>query len=434
MSIIKLFRSLSIYASSQQLDFSSCIGIIHGTLDQNIQNMKKTGDAIRILCILGGTRRHVGEKGFDGRVLCGPESQAIDMCSNLDRGRFETIIVYSKGGRLRREFENIGIQVEQFDTKSKFNLAEVLYLYRLIKVNDIDVLQTHGPRVDFFGAIAAKLAGIPHIITRHVAISQHLLSNFRKKLYASFDNIAMKWAAKVITVSHVVEDDLVENQGVVRDKIVTIVNGVDLNRFSMIDKKASIKIRSEFGIDAGMHVVGMIAQLSYWKGVAYFLSAIPSILSRCKYARFLIIGDGPERANLEALAERLGISQQVIFGGFRRDIPEIIASMDIVVLSSLREGLPLVLLESMAMGKPVVATNVGGVSELVQDGETGFIIAPRSPDTLAEAVTILLASAQRAREFGRAGRHRVEQYFSFDQMLKKYEEVYKLVVGKPSKT
>lgn len=396
--------------------------------------MKESVHRIRILRILGGKRETVGQEGLDGRVLCGPESKAIETCSKFNRRRFETVIVYSKGGRLRKEFEDIGIQVEKFDTKSKFNLSEVLHLYRLIKVNRINILQTHGPRVDFFGAIAAKLAGIPHIITRHVAISHHLLSDFRKKIYTFFDNIAMKWAARVITVSHVVEDDLVESQGVARDKIVTIVNGVDLGRFSQTSKTASVKIRSEFGIDAGVQVVGMIAQLSHWKGISYFLNAISSILTRYQNVRFLIVGDGPERANLEAMAELLGISRHVVFAGFRRDIPEIIASIDIVVLSSLREGLPLVLLESMAMAKPVVATDVGGVSELVLNGKTGFLISPRNSDTLSEAVAKLLHDRKKGKEFGKAGRKYVEQNFSLDQMIKKYEDVYTRVAYEHIKT
>ncbi|MCK4672937.1 glycosyltransferase [bacterium] len=389
-------------------------------------NKQKNGwlNKIRILRIVVAKRNAMREKDLDGRVLCGPESKALETCSKFNRQKFETIIVYSKGGRLLKEFKDIGVKVEQFDTKSKLNLYEVLYLYHLIKVNKINIVQTHGLRVDFFGFLAARLAGVPHIITRHVALSHHLRSNLQKKLYMLFDNIALKSAAKIITVSKIVENDLVAKQGINRNKIVTIYNGVDLGRFSKVTPQTKIKMREEFGIDSRKQVVGMIAQLTNWKGIPYFLRAIPLILKRCPNVVFLIIGDGGERRNLETMVETLGISPYVIFAGFRRDIPEIISIMDISVLSSLREGLPNVLLESMAMRKPIVATDVGGVSELVLNNKTGFLIPPRDSTTLSDAIIKLLEDKEKANKLSRAGRKHVEQNFSLNQMIKSYENLY----------
>lgn len=389
---------------------------------------------IRILRILWGSRKDVRKKGYDERVLCGPESKALEMCSKLDKKKFETTIVYSKEGRLLKEFEDIGVRVEKFDTKNKFNLQEALYIYHLIKANKISILQTHGLRFDFFGFIAARLAGVPHIITRHVAISHHLISEFRKKMYIFFDNFAIKSAAKVVTVSKAVEDDLVATQGIDRSKILTIVNGVDLRRFSEVNMYAKTKIRMEFGIDEKTQVVGMIAQLSYWKGIPYFLRAIPLILSKCSNVMFLMIGDGPERKKLETMVEELGVSSYVIFAGFRRDISDIISAIDISVLSSLREGLPLAILESMAMGKPIVATDVGGVSELVLNGKTGFLVPPRDSCALANAIIELFEDKEKARQFGKVGRKHVEQNFNLSQMIKRYENLYTQIADKNFKS
>lgn len=386
---------------------------------------------IRILRVIGGGKKAIRGKRLDGtRALCGPESKALEMCSKFNLQRFETIIVYSKRGRLLKEFEDIEVRVEKFDTISKFNLYEVLYLYRLIKVNKVSILQTHGLRVDFFGGIAARLAKVPHIITRHVAISHHLMNKFRKKLYIFLDNIAIKSAAKVITVSKTVEDDLVATQGIDRSKIVTILNGVDLKRFSKVNAHAKIKIREEFGLGYKKQVVGMIAQLSYWKGIPYFLKAIPLILNKCSDVVFLIVGDGPERRRLENMAKTLGISPYVIFAGFRRNIPEIISLMDISVLSSLREGLPNALLESMAMAKPVVATDVGGASEIVFNDKTGSLVPPRDSNALSDAIIKLLKDKEKANKFSKAGRKFVEQNFSIDQMIKKYENLYTQITNK----
>ena len=388
---------------------------------------------IRILRIVVAKRKVITEKDRDGNVLCGPESKALETCARFDRERFETIIVYSKGGRLVDEFRDIGVKVEHFDTKSKLNLGEVWYLYNLIRTNKVDIVQTHGLRVDFFGYLAAKLAGVPHVITRHVALSHHLIGGLRKGLYMTFDNKALRSAARIITVTEVVADDLVSNQGVDRSKIVTIYNGVDLEKFSEVNRQKKTEIRAGLGIDGRKDVVGMVAQLTDWKGIPYFLKAIPLILGRHPNTIFLIVGDGTERRNLETLAQALGIASNVIFAGYRRDIPEMISIMDVSVLSSLREGLPNVLIEAMAMRKPVVATNVGGVPELVVDSKTGFLIPPRDPNALARAIIELLASREKRTRFGEAGRRYAEQKFSLAQMVKSYEDLYTQVAAERSK-
>jgi glycosyltransferase involved in cell wall biosynthesis len=382
---------------------------------------------IRILRIVDAKRSFMQEEEVAGNVLCGPEAKALETCAKFNRQRFETVIVYSKGGRLVKEFKNIGVKVERFDTKSKFNLVEVWYLYRLIKAHKINIVQTHGLRLDFFGFLASKLARVPHIITRHVALSHHLIDEFRKRVYMIFDSKALKSAAKIITVSKIVEDDLVLQQGIKRSKIVTIYNGVDLERFSGVTARTRTMIREKLNIGSGKSVVGMIAQLTDWKGIPYFLEAVPKILKRYPDVKFLIVGDGAERSRLVAMAEELGISQDVIFAGFRRDIPEVVSVMDIAVLSSLREGMPNALIEAMAMRKPVVATNVGGVSELVINEKTGFLVPARDSSALTEAILRLLKDRAKARKFGEAGRRYVEQKFSMAQMVHNYENIYTVI-------
>jgi len=384
---------------------------------------------IRILRILTGSRKSHREKSLNGMVLSGPEAKALEMCSIYNRQNFDTVIMYSREGKLLREFENIDISVELFDPKSKFNLSEILYIYQLIKKHKIDVLQTHGLRVDFFGFIAAKLAGIPHIITRHVAFSHHLISTARKRLYTFFDKFALKSAAKIITVSRIIENDLIENLSINHNKVVTIHNGVALDRYSNINPVIVQQIRDELGIDAKKRVVGMVAQLSNWKGIQYFLQAIPAVLKRHRDVVFLIVGDGPERKNLENIARELRISSHVIFAGFRRDIPNVISTMDISVLSSLREGLPNALLESMALGKPVVATDVGGVYEIVLHNKTGFLVPPRNPQMLADAIIEFLDNKAKAKKMGKTGRELITKNFSLKQMVAQYEKVYENVIA-----
>lgn len=171
-------------------------------------------------------------------------------------------------------------------------------------------------------------------------------------------------------------------------------------------------------------MIGVVARLNRLKGIEYFLQAAAAMGKRSYDARFLIVGDGQHKQELEQLAIQLGLGKRVVFTGFRLDVPEVLSALTISVLPSLSEGLSNSLLESMAAGVPVVATNVGGNPEAVEDGVTGIIVPPRDAHALARAMALLLENPDLGSEFGEAGRRRVTQRFSLAQMVRETESLY----------
>ena len=214
------------------------------------------------------------------------------------------------------------------------------------------------------------------------------------------------------------------------DKVTVIRNGIDLSRFTPNTRGS--KQREQLGLPQRTPVIAVLARLVPFKGIQYFLEAAALIASRIPESRFLVIGDAHPgddgrayRQQLERYADRLGLSQRLVFTGFRLDVPELLSEVTVSVLPCVSsEGLSNALLESMAAGVPVVATRVGGNPEVVADGMTGLLVPPRNPEALANAISRLLQDPGLARRFGQAGRHRVAEHFSIDQMVSKTERLY----------
>jgi len=373
---------------------------------------------IHILQLLGSA---TGKKSTRG--VGGAEVLVLQLAKNLDKKRFIVSVGYSGWSPLISEFRNVGVAIYYLRPNTKYDISFVMHLTNLIKRKGIDILQTHGLRLDFLSSVVSKLVKIPVIITRHVAISDHLENNLRKKVYSFFDRYSLSYAHRVVTVTRAVADDLISNQGIKPSKVSVIYNGVDLNKFgsNFIDIDA---IKTELGLKRDYSVVGMVAQLVDFKGYPFFLKAASLVLKNNPKVYFLVVGKGPLQNELKNQAERLGIQNNVVFVGFCKDITKILSIMDIFTLSSLREGLPISMIEAMAAGKPVVATHVGGVPELVRDGVTGFIVLPRDSEALAEKIIELLNNKDKAEKMGTTGRKFVREKFSLERMIQEYESLY----------
>jgi glycosyltransferase involved in cell wall biosynthesis len=191
------------------------------------------------------------------------------------------------------------------------------------------------------------------------------------------------------------------------------------------------KIRNEFSIKSDVRLVGTIGRLVWQKGLGYFLQAVKEIETRSniKNAKYLIVGEGKDHDNLEQKAKELGIRDKVIFTGFRQDIKEILCALDILILPSIREGQPIILLEAMAMGKPVIATDIQGVNETVLNGITGMLVPAKSYLALAKAIINLLKDNKKAQEMGEMGRKLVEEKFNLKDKIKQHEQLYQAVIA-----
>ena len=192
------------------------------------------------------------------------------------------------------------------------------------------------------------------------------------------------------------------------------------------------KMKQELGIDNSDRIIGCVGTLRSVKGHKYLIQAIPLILDKFPHTRLVLVGDGPLRSELERLAEKLKVRERIMFLGYRPDVSELMNIFDIFILPSLSEGLSNVLLEAMAASKPVIATNVGGNPEVVEDGRTGLLVPPKDPKKIAEAVNELLDNKNKRLEMGKAGLERVKEKFSISKTVREYKEVYLEVLHKGS--
>ena len=205
--------------------------------------------------------------------------------------------------------------------------------------------------------------------------------------------------------------------------MTTIANAIPLARFGN-NRSAGEAIRREYGVPMDAPLIGIIARLTEQKDHDNFLHSAQGILENAPNAYFLIVGNGPLESDLKAMAVSLGIQKSVIFCGIRQDIPAVMAALDILVFSSRWEGLPVALLEGMASSLPIVATNVGGVPGVIENGETGFLVPPSSPDLLANACLVLIKDPELKKRMGKAGYTHVQEKYGMELMVNKTISLY----------
>jgi len=363
----------------------------------------------------------------------GTERQLVQLAARLDRCRFRPIVCcLSSGGLLRAPLEAAGVPVEVVGfrglTVFRHPLAVCRQLAELARV-----MRRHRPAIVHsllfwayvLGTYAAKATRVPAVLS-----SRRGLGLFKEERwhYLFLERLANRMTDLIVANSEAVKRDVLRQEKLEPSRVRVIYNGVDSSLYEFPPDPA---LRASLGIPEQTRIVGVVANLIHYKGHRFFLQACSDVKRKIPEARFLLIGDGPLRGALQSLARDLGLEEEVLFLGIRQDIPQLLSLMDVAVLPSLEEGFPNAVLEAMAAGKPVVATEVGGVPELVVPGKTGLLVSPGDPQGLASAITALLQDAARAQELGRAGRDRVRAEFGLDRMVRETEELYEeLLAGK----
>jgi glycosyltransferase involved in cell wall biosynthesis len=256
----------------------------------------------------------------------------------------------------------------------------------------------------------------------HNSIYDYPVSRLKKGLYLVCDRLTVPLADWTLCVAESHRQELITRCGYPPDRVVTIPNGVDLQRFQ--PARYDRRLRQELGIPDEAPLVGVIGRLTHQKGHVHLFHALPLLLKKFPSLRCLVVGDGELREELQMLAASQGLTSHCFFLGVRRDIPQVLAALDVLVLPSLSEGLPYAALEGMAMAKPVVASAVNGVPELIQDGITGRLVPREDPHALAKAVEEVLADPAAAAMLGRAARRRVEQRYSIEEWIRRLESFY----------
>jgi len=360
--------------------------------------------AVRIILLI--TELNVG----------GAERALARTVTGLSRDRYNPLVacLYDPGV-VADQIRASGVQVIDLRAKGKWDLSVAWRLYRLLRHEHPAILHTWMFHANVLGRILGRLAGVPIIISSERTMGQE--SRWRYWLNRLTDPLT----DRVVCVSQQVADFAVQEVGIPQHKIVVIPNGINLREFDRLPAKQQARAALELPYDRAL--IGTVARLDPVKRLDVLLQAMASV----KSVGAVIIGDGPERARLEALRKQLGLVERVRFVGQQSNVPEWLAAMDLFVLSSDWEGMSNALLEAMAASLPVVATAVGGTSGVV-DGVTGLLVPPRDPDALAKAIIALLQDRERAEAMGRAGRERVERYFSVERMVQQTEALYEELI------
>lgn len=303
--------------------------------------------------------------------------------------------------------------------------ASLTFLYRAFRSFRPDVVHTHTAKAGAVGRIAARLARVPVVVhTYHGHVFHSYFSPAKTRLFLAIERALARRTDRLLAVSESVRDELLRYRIAGPDRLVTLPLGLDLRGFLDVER-ARGALRRELGVGPATPLVGIIARLVPIKRHEDFLLAAGLVAERISEARMVVVGDGERRVELEALAQNAGLGERVRFLGWRRDLERVYADLDVVVLTSANEGSPVSLIEAMAAGRAVVATRVGGVPDLVDDGVSGMLVPPRSPRAVADAVVALLADGERRRHLGEAGRKRVYPAYAVERLVADVERLYR---------
>lgn len=356
----------------------------------------------------------------------GAEGVILNLAKELDDLGLNNYVVCLNNPKdphieLVNEAKKIGIYAESVVSRGKLDLRTIFQIRALLKKYKIDVLHCHDYKTNLFGFFAAKGLNITLVTTNHLWTKATRALRF----YEFLDGYLIRYFNKIIAVSEKIKKEIIE-RGVPEEKIVIIYNGIDLNSFSHNVDTQSLK--KEFNLNGSGPIIGTVGRLSIEKGIIYLLYAAKEVLRNFPDARFLIVGEGPLRKELIGKVKELEIDENVIFTGMRRDMANIYSLFDFCVSSSLREGLPLVILEALAMKKAVIATDVGGISTIIKDGETGILLKPRDWQGLARAIINLINNRHKTNTLGERGQNLVRENFSAKTMAVQYKQVYEEVL------
>jgi glycosyltransferase involved in cell wall biosynthesis len=362
----------------------------------------------------------------DTLFVCGPGKTILNTYRTLDKDRFSLTLGVPVSGSERNAFidraRELSIPVLPIPTRGPIDLRAIVRLAKEIKRQHVDIVQSHDFQTRRLAVPAAALAGVTHVTSVHGWIGNTRKERFGRPL----DLALIRRADHVVTVSGRLFDQVLEAR-VPSERVTLLRNAVLLDDYSASETRASARADLALPLDA--EIVSIVGRLSPEKGHVRFLEMARRVVADRPAAHFLIVGEGRLRGVLEHQVAEMGLKERVSFLGLRTDMHRIYAATDVVALCSSTEGLPNVILEAFAYAKPVVATRVGGVPEVVTDGHDGFIVT-EDANAIADAVLRILRSATLANELGRRGRVTIESRFEFRQRTAALETLYESLTGR----
>ena len=350
--------------------------------------------------------------------IAGSENHLLTLLPALRENGFEpTMLVLAGRGDRPASFitsmKSRGIDCEMISMRDNLDPLLPIRLVQFMRAHPSHLVHTHLIHADLYGTLAARLAGVPAVVS-----TKHGYNPWRaKRFYACLDRLASFFQDRIITISDALLHWLVKVEGLRPEKLSTIHYALERDRFRP-------SVSADLSLEVSPPVIGTISRLIHQKGIHVLLKAFAACNKTHPSSSLVVIGDGPERSNLENLARKLGLGNRVHFLGHRADAHRILPQFNIFAFPSFGEGFGLVLLEAMACSKPVVASDVMSIPEIVQQGKSGLLVPAQDVSALAEALDTLIEDPELRDRFGKAGFQRVRTEFTVERMVRKTAEVY----------
>ena len=369
-------------------------------------------------------------------VISGSGLNTYLTMKGLDKTTFKTDLACAPGGKLIPLVRRENLKVVTFK-----NLVQPLHplkdalatlsLASFMKKNPYHVVHTHNSKAGFVGRLSAKLAGVPVIVHTVHGFSFHDKEpTWRQGLFRNAERLASHWCDCMIFISQPLMDWALKERITDQKKMVKIYSGIELERFTPVPEDETKRLRKQWGLGEQDAVVGIVSKLWEGKGHALLIEAFREIRKKKKGVRLVIVGEGYLLKGLKDLVDHYGLNDGVVFTGFQSEVAPILATFDVAVLPSLFEGMGRVLVEAMAMEKPVVASRVGGIPDLVEHGVNGYLVSPGNAKELEHAIFTILDDPSLATRMGKEGRKRISNRFSAATMVNSIEQVYRELLAR----
>lgn len=345
----------------------------------------------------------------------GTSNVILQLCKIL-QPHVNKIVVCSIGGKMVDDLDTLGIKHIKIGNVGKHNPVEFIKIIKklnsIIKKEEITVIHTHHRMSAFYTAIMKKKFNFVFINTAHNTFyNNKSITRFSYK------------KAQIIACGEMVKKNLVEYFGIPDSQVTVVHNAIEEFDGNNKEVKLIKKLKDE-----GYYIVANVGRFAEQKGMKYFIDSYPFVKQQTDKIKYLLIGDGEDKAKLEKQINELGIQKDIIFLGFRRDVQNVLSQTDLLVLSSLWEGLPLTPIEGFSVGKTVVATAVDGTIEIIENGKNGFLISPKNPQEIAEKVIYLFENPEIQRKLENEAYQTFKTEFSFEQFTKNILDYYKKIV------
>lgn len=365
---------------------------------------------------------------IDSLMPGGAEHLLLTILKTIDHEKFDIRVLalqIRRGNPIADELEKMGISVDLAPSQIR-NLRNPIKLLRLffyIKNLSPELIHTQLEHSDILGNVFAKILGIPSVSTLHtIEVAKDLkFAHFRLKLKWF---ILKYFCDTIITVSDKTREHHLRFGKLPEHKTITIYNGIQLSRFQSHNRTGLDETKGILGLKPNSFVITTVAVLREPKGIQFMIKALPEIIRHEPNLTYLVVGDGIYDSELKNLVNELGLQERVIFTGYRTDIPDILAVSDLFVLPSLGDALPTVLIEALAAEKPIIATRVGGIPEIINDGINGLLVTPADPESLTKACLKYLRDVEFSRNIKAKGAEIAKERFDIRIQAKKLETIY----------